>query len=238
MAIMMAAVWHQSSPLIVTTMKAHQPPVPTMKSWNHHTSAAQPPSPITSICCADFFREPINLLNHTVEGESYQHATHNIRSCSNKLSELKIVYLNGRSILIKWGELVLMVQAKQPDIVSIVESWLDWDVDDSEINISGCQIFRADRNCLGGGVLVYIKNHLTGHLFQNHYPNLELLWLNICSGNYRLTLGTFYLPPVLRKKHFDHLCNSSQQLDPTRFNNLVRLGDFNVAFLSTHNSNH
>jgi len=40
-----------------------------------------------------------------------------------------------------------------------------------------------------------IKNHLTGHLFQNHYPNLELLSLNICSGNYRLTLGTFYPPP-------------------------------------------
>jgi len=72
-----------------------------------------------------------------VEGESYQHITHNIRSCSNKLSELKIVYLNAHSILPKFDELVLMVQAREPDIVSIVESWLDRDVDDSEINISG-----------------------------------------------------------------------------------------------------
>jgi len=124
-------------------------------------------------------KETINLLNHTVEGESYKYATHNIRSCSNRLSELKIIYLNARSILLK---LVLMVH------------------DDSEINISGYQIFRADRSRHGGGVLVYIKNHLTGHAIQNCYPDLELLWLNICSDNYRLTLGTFYRPPVLRKK--------------------------------------
>jgi len=111
-----------------------------------------------------------------VEGESYQHITHNIRSCSNKLSELKIVYLNARSILPKFDELVLMVQAREPDIVSIVESWLDWDVEDSEINISGYQIFRADRSRHGGGVLVYIKNHLSGHVIQNCYPDLELLY--------------------------------------------------------------
>ena len=137
-----------------------------------------------------------------MEGESYQHTTHNIRFCGNKPTELKIVYLNARSILPKFDELVLMVQARQPDIVSIVESWLDQDVDDSEINISGYQIFRADRSRHGGGVLVYIKSHLTGHAIQNHYRDLELLWLNICSGNYRLTLGTFYRPPPALHKKF------------------------------------
>ena len=70
--------------------------------------------------------------------------------------------MNGRSIFPKFDELVLMVQARQPVIVSVVESWLDWDVDNSEINISGYQIFCADRSHHGGGVLVYIKNHLTG----------------------------------------------------------------------------
>ena len=92
-----------------------------------------------------------------------------------QLSELKILCLNGRSILPKFDELVLMVQARQPVIVSVVESWLDWDVDNSEINISGYQIFRADRSHHGGEVLVYIKNHLTGHVIQNCYPDLELL---------------------------------------------------------------
>ena len=112
-----------------------------------------------------------------MEGESYQHTTHNIRFCGNKPTELKIVYLNARSILPKFDELVLMVQARQPDIVSIVESWLDQDVDDSEINISGYQIFRADRSRHGGGVLVYIKSHLTGHAIPEAASPVRLVRL-------------------------------------------------------------
>ena len=39
----------------------------------------------------------------------------------------------------------------------IVETWLDSDISDAEVYISGYRVFRHDRNRHGGGVLVYVK---------------------------------------------------------------------------------
>ena len=48
-----------------------------------------------------------------------------------------------------------------PDIICIVESWLDNFVLDSEIYIQGYSLCRLDRSRHGGGVLFYLKSMFT-----------------------------------------------------------------------------
>ena len=42
----------------------------------------------------------------------------------------------------------------QPDIVCILESWMENEISDDKISIDGYNTVRADRNKHGGGVLI------------------------------------------------------------------------------------
>lgn len=46
-----------------------------------------------------------------------------------------------------------------PDIICVVETWLDDTIDDSEICVQGYCVHRSrvDHNRHGGGVLIYVK---------------------------------------------------------------------------------
>ena len=58
----------------------------------------------------------------------------------------------------KLDELVSLVDIHTPDIICIVESWLDKDIADSEISITDYVSLRLDRDRHGGGVLIYLKS--------------------------------------------------------------------------------
>ena len=55
-------------------------------------------------------------------------------------------------------ELIAFVDAHNPDIVCIVESWLSADITDEEIAIPSFAPCQADRDRHGGGIIIYIKN--------------------------------------------------------------------------------
>ena len=78
-------------------------------------------------------------------------------------SNLNFLYLNARSLLPKIDELRVICGTIKPDVVCIVETWLDGDVTDSEITITdyNINVRRLDRNRRGGGLAFYIKiNHV------------------------------------------------------------------------------
>ena len=131
-------------------------------------------------------------LSNTVEGESShssnssstQHTSNPHQPCS----QLKLFYFNARSIVLKLDELLTLVQCEHPDVICIVESWLKSDILDSEISIPGYQVFRKDRNRHGGRVLVYTRDELDCSTIDHPFTDLELLWLSVHRGNFRLTL--------------------------------------------------
>ena len=53
---------------------------------------------------------------------------------------LIILYFNARSILPKLDELSALCKANSYDVVCVVESWLDSEISDSEVNISGYSV--------------------------------------------------------------------------------------------------
>ena len=57
-----------------------------------------------------------------------------------------------------------------PDIICIVETWLDNDVSDNELFLSNYRLFRLDRNRHGGGIAIYVCTSLTCNLLLQSGP--------------------------------------------------------------------
>ena len=63
---------------------------------------------------------------------------------------------------------------KLKSILCIVETWLNSDISNSEIMISGYQLFWKDRDRHGGGVLIFVRACFLVKVLCD-YDNLELL---------------------------------------------------------------
>ena len=134
----------------------------------------------------------------------------------------------------KFDELCLIVSAHNPDLVAIVESWLCPDISDHEVCIPGYQLFHHDRNRHGGGVLLYIRDHLTAEVLPyDHITNLELLPVVIHHLGFKFCISVFYRPPNSSEHIFDTFCNVLASLNISVFSHFVLVGDFNVNINNT-----
>ena len=73
------------------------------------------------------------------------------------------------------------MEAHNPDMLCIVETWLCADVLDSEIALPGYQVYRKDRNRHGGGVLIYVRDHFVCNILPSA-DNLEIITVSVCHG--------------------------------------------------------
>ena len=71
---------------------------------------------------------------------------------------MHFIHVNARSILPKMSELRIMAKEYKAAVIAISETWLDYSVINSEIQIEGYSILRNDRDRHGGGVCTYIIN--------------------------------------------------------------------------------
>ena len=74
-------------------------------------------------------------------------------TCTDNVNSLTLLYFNARSLVPKYSELCAVVEAYNPDIVCIVESWLGDCIFDEEVAIPGYRTHRLDRNRHGGGII-------------------------------------------------------------------------------------
>ncbi|CDQ86214.1 unnamed protein product [Oncorhynchus mykiss] len=94
------------------------------------------------------------------------------KSTSDKLPMLKIAQINICSLRNKVHEVNSLLVTDDIHILTISETHLDNTFDDTVVAIQGYNIYRKDRNANGGGVAVYIPNHipvmLRGNLILNN----------------------------------------------------------------------
>ena len=82
------------------------------------------------------------------------------KKCSQSKStisskKLKCTFTNAQSIMSKRDDLQCYIDSEEPDIVGIVETWLDSKVSNAELQIPGYQITRLDRQTgEHGGILL------------------------------------------------------------------------------------
>ena len=161
----------------------------------------------------------------------------NVKTCIHNLS---VLYFNVRSLIPKIDHLRVICASQNPGFVCIVETWLNSEVDDSEICIQGYSIVRLDRSRHGGGLIIYVNNMFTYSVLFKGNPEFEFVVLccKSLTNNPDLHLALFYRPPnsniSLLETLFSILCTFS----PNVFINLVIVGDFNINYLSTPNYLH
>jgi len=63
--------------------------------------------------------------------------------CSPLSSHLSILYCNARSIISKFDELCALIEVHSPRIVCIVETWLSYEVSDSEFTLPGSALIET-----------------------------------------------------------------------------------------------
>ena len=82
------------------------------------------------------------------------------------------MYFKATSLLPKIDNLKILSSVYSPDIICVVETWLDTDILESKIAIQGYTVIRLDRNRHGGGI-IYVAGYEKRDLIA-HFPNLHI----------------------------------------------------------------
>ena len=150
--------------------------------------------------------------------------------------ELSVFHLNARSVRNKLAYLEDI--ASEFSIVCITESHLDNTVTDSDIFIDGFSdsILRKDRNCFGGGVLVYSSQGIYINERKDlSFENGELIWFEVIIPNLKLLICVVYRPPSSDSSFWEKFEYTVEQaLNYT--GNIVITGDLNMNLLSNLNN--
>ena len=72
---------------------------------------------------------------------------------------ISLISWKDRSIRRKIDEVCVIVSEVKTGLhlIALTETWLNEEVSDAELQISGYNLFRRDRHALGGGIGIYVK---------------------------------------------------------------------------------
>uniref|UniRef100_A0A3B1JMQ8 Reverse transcriptase domain-containing protein n=1 Tax=Astyanax mexicanus TaxID=7994 RepID=A0A3B1JMQ8_ASTMX len=131
-----------------------------------------------------------------------------------------------------FDNLKTLVHTSNPDVLAISESWLKKSNTDLDILLPGYIVFRQDRSTRGGGVAMYVKDHLHCTVaFSKSVPKqFELLVVKLkLSTNFVLTVAVCYRAPSAPALSLTVL---SEFLAPFITSEFVLLGDLNWDMLN------
>lgn len=142
---------------------------------------------------------------------------------------LKIAHINICSIRNKITEVTEILMTDQLHILAISETHLDSTFEDSVLNIQGYNIVRKDRNAYGGGVDLFIQDHLPMRIRNDLMPlEVEALWLQIHSSHLKpLLIGCCYRPPSANSSYLDMVCEMLENACNLGFETYF-MGDLNI----------
>ncbi|CAC5418707.1 unnamed protein product [Mytilus coruscus] len=106
-----------------------------------------------------------------------------------------------------------------------------------DIHIDGYhqELYRNDRNCFGGGVLVYVSEILkTKRRLDLEFENGELIWLEIDFPQHKILLCAVYRSPGSSHPFWQNFKHSIEQAY-NYTTKIVITGDLNVDLFTEHN---
>ena len=133
-------------------------------------------------------------------------------------------------------ELATIAEAHSPDLICIVESWLNDDIPNAEISLVGYHLCRLDRNRHGGGVVIYTKDIFQFTQLPQPDSDLELITLTLQHNIVptRFCISLFYRPPSSTPSLLDDLSEYLESINSAQFKNFIIIGDFNIDVASYH----
>ena len=153
----------------------------------------------------------------------------------NKHTGLKVAHLNIRSLFNKFEEIKHILCKSQLDILCLTETWLDNTITDNELYINGYKIERRDRNRTGGGVMMYIKEHLNYNLRKDIsiiQPNIENIWIQIDwkkKSKSPFLISCIYRPPSSNVEYYNGILDMIEKAS-FEDKHIFILGDLNYDY--------
>lgn len=133
--------------------------------------------------------------------------------------------INARSILNKLDTFEDLLLDRDPDIVSVTETWLSSPIHSQEIAPPNYSVIKKDRSSRGGGVALLIKKSIP----FAHLPTVEeaeaVFCKILCNGNPIIT-GCVYRSPSSGHECIEVLQEFMQQ--HARNSRVILMGDFNL----------
>ena len=120
-----------------------------------------------------------------------------------------------------------MVEDIDPHIIGITESWVNTDITDAELGLTGYIMLRRDRKGRrGGGVILYVKESIQAYKIklEREADCVEAVWYKIVSGNSTLTIGLVYRSPNIDKEDSTKMQNAIKEVSKGE---CIIMGDFN-----------
>ena len=155
------------------------------------------------------------------------HSTKNSNSITSK--ELLIYYQNVRSLNNKRNEFLALQTTYVYDIICITESWLNTDINDSEISCN-YTLSRNDRDSRGGGVLVAFKPSFNlRRILLN--SKLEYIFLKLKASDLNIFLLLIYIAPPISLESLEKLYDIINQASSlmSSEDQIIILGDLNLT---------
>ena len=181
--------------------------------------------------------EAREIENDTSEGEPASDSEPNINDPGNILNNLRtknvdrpiIGQININFLEKKFEPLLSLVKDKI-DILMISETKLDDSFPLNQFEIEGySQQYRLDRDCNGGGIIIYVRDHLPCKQIKSHNlpENVEGLFLEINIGKTKWLLVGGYNPHKESISYF--LSHISKGIDKnlSSHENFIIIGDLN-----------
>ena len=146
-------------------------------------------------------------------------------------NQLSICHLNIRSLSVHKLDAIKHQLSKQFDVITLSETFLS-DKSIHNLHLDGFQpIIRKDRDTNGGGVAIYVSEHLVVKRIENlEVPNVECLWTEIHATNNKLLIGTCYRPPNADNEFWDNLQHVIENAVQLNYKNILIAGDLNSDF--------
>lgn len=110
---------------------------------------------------------------------------------------LKVAHINICSLRNKLIDITNILSQGNIYILAISETHLDSTFDNSAVSIHGYSIYRKDRNEYGGGVAIYIQDHIPANIRRDLMSNeIEAIWLQVYIPHLKpLLVGCCYRSP-------------------------------------------
>lgn len=157
-----------------------------------------------------------------------------MRTAVTSSSLATIAFLNVCSIQRKVTEVQSFLSSRGVHVLGVAETWLKPSIADGELLIPHYKLFRKDREAQhGGGIAVYCHDSLQIRRRTDlESPALELMWIDIGTGNSVIRLGCGYRPPNKPVSYWEVFDQNIQGACEGSHMSTVLIGDFNVDFTS------
>ena len=153
------------------------------------------------------------------------------RTKGNKF--LNIMTINAQSLSNKMNEFKVLIKEKNPDLISITESWGNDSITDGIFAIKGYNMYRDDKTTsTGGGALLYIKDKIEQRVCKAFgsmaFESSVWCWI-VGKGGKKILVGSVYRSPNSTGVNDGLLTQMITKANEIAGQNrLLVLGDFNL----------